>query len=187
VGVDHGIAAHFEREGLGAAWDAEGVDVNGDAAFCLGLHIGGEACGDGPVDGDVQDFCAVEVRREDDGAGFVWEALDDPFALKGAEVAHGCGLAGELEVPLDLPGGGHEAMFALVSPQIFQQLCLSLSEVVFTFGVKRHVRPNNRMRVQVLQAIVLISQKRCIMRHEIDFADDDGPFCGPGFRGNEEG
>lgn len=128
VGIDHGVTTHAEGEGAGGFGDAEGIDVNGDGAFLFGLDIGGVAGGDGAEDGDVEDFGAVEVFREDDGAGHVGVALDDAFFLERPEVAHGGGLAGEAEVPLDFTGGGHDAVFALVLPEKVEQLALPIRE-----------------------------------------------------------
>ena len=109
VGIDHGFATDFQGEGLGVAGDAEGLDVDGEGAILVLGGAFGKACGDAAVDGDVTDFLAVERFGENDGTGFSGEALDYAFFLKGTEVAHGSGLAGEAEVVLDLAGGGDEA------------------------------------------------------------------------------
>ena len=114
----------------------EGVEVDGEKALWFLVLIGGNACGDGAEDGDVEDFRAVEVFREDDGASHVGVTLDDAFFLEGAEVAHGGGLAGEAEVPLDFPGGGHDAVFALVLPEKVEQLALPVREG--DLGIGKH-------------------------------------------------
>jgi hypothetical protein len=128
VGIDHGVTPDAEGEGAGGAGDAEGIDVDGDGAFLLGFDVDGVACGNGAEDRDVEDFGAVEVFGEDDGAGHVGVALDDAFFLEGAEVAHGGGLAGEAEVPLDFTCGGHDAIFTLVLPEKVEQLALPVRE-----------------------------------------------------------
>lgn len=128
VGIDHGVAADAEGEGAGGFGNAEGIDVDGDGAFLFGFDIGGVASGDGAEDGDVENFGAVEVFGEDDGASHVGVTLDDALFLQGAEVAHGGGLAGEAEVPLDFPRGGHDAVFALVLPEKVEQLALPVRE-----------------------------------------------------------
>lgn len=136
VGIDHGVPTDAEGEGAGGFGNAEGVDVDGDGAFLFGFDIGGVAGGDGAEDGDVEDFGAVEVFREDDGASHVGVTLDDAFFLEGAEVAHRGGLAGEAEVPLDFPRGRHDAVFALVLPEKVEQLALPVREG--DLGIGKH-------------------------------------------------
>lgn len=113
VGFDHGVATDLEGEALGGARDAEGVHIDGDAAVGLLDGIAGHASWDGAKDGYVDDLSAVEVFREYDGACFVGMPLDDAFFFQRAEVAHGGGLTGEAEVPLNVTRGGHHAVDAL--------------------------------------------------------------------------
>lgn len=128
VGVDHGLAADAEGEGVAFTADADGGDIDREATFLFLLGGFGVASGDGAVDGDVTDFLAVEVFGENDGASFSGEALDDAFFLKGAEVAHrGC-LAGESEVVLDFAGGGHDAGLVVSLAEVVEDLDLTGSE-----------------------------------------------------------
>ena len=116
VGVDHGIAADFEGEGAGVARDSQRGDVDRNAALSLVLDVLGHAGGDVAVDRDVEDFSAVQFFRENDGARFSGESLDDAFAFERAQVAHGRGLAGKPKVALDLTGRWHEAGLTLCLP-----------------------------------------------------------------------
>lgn len=104
VGVDHGIAADAEGEGFSFSGDAEGLDIDGEAAFLLLLGVFRKAGGDLAVDGDVADFLTIEFFGEDDGACFAGKAEDGAFFFEGAEVTHGGSLAGEAEVVLYFPG-----------------------------------------------------------------------------------
>lgn len=125
MGVDHGFAADTEGEGFVFATAAEGGDVDGEAAFGFWSAAIAKAGGDAAVDGDVADFFAVEFLRENHGAGFTGDALDDAFFLKRTEVAHGCGLAGETEVVLEFPGARHQAGGAAGLVEVFEDFLLS--------------------------------------------------------------
>lgn len=128
VGVDHGVSADFESEGAGVAGDTKRGDVDGNAALALLLHVLGHAGGDVAVNRDVEDFPAVEFIRENDGTGFSGESLDDAFAFKRAQVAHGSGLAGKSKVLLDFTGRWHDALFALCLPQVIKDLLLAVGK-----------------------------------------------------------
>ena len=128
VGVDHGIAPHLESKGASVAWNAEGIDIDRDAALLLLLNRGGATGRDLAVDRNVEDLGAAELLWKNDGACFVGQSLDDAFFLQCSEVAHGGGLAGEAEVALDLPGGGHEAAVAMILTEIVEQLLLSVGK-----------------------------------------------------------
>lgn len=128
MGVDHGFAADFESEGFIFSSAAERGDVDGDAAFGFGWGAVTEAGGDAPVDRDIADFFAIEFFRENDGAGFAGDALDDTFFFQGTEVAHRGGLAGEAEVVLDFPGAWHQAGGAAGGAEVFENIFLARGE-----------------------------------------------------------
>ena len=134
VGVDHGFAADMEGKGLGAWRDAECGDVDGDGTLAFGFDVLGHAGGNVAVDGDVDDFAAIEFVRKDDGAGLAGDALDHTFAFEGAQVAHGGGLAGKAEGVLDLAGGGHDAGLALGLAEVIEDFLLAVGEVVAWHG-----------------------------------------------------
>ena len=123
--IDHGFATDAEGESLVFAAAAERGDVDGDAAFGFWGGAFAEAGGDATVDRDVADFFAVEFLRENYGAGFSGNALDDAFFLKRTEVAHGSGLAGETEVVLKLPSARHQTSGAAGFVEIFEDFLLS--------------------------------------------------------------
>ncbi len=125
VGVDHGFAADAEGKGFVFTAAAERGDVDGETAFGFGLGTIAEAGGDAAVDRDVADFFAIQFLRENDGAGFARDALDDAFFLKRSEVAHGSGLAGETEVVLKFPSARHQAGGAAGLVEIFEDFFLS--------------------------------------------------------------
>jgi hypothetical protein len=52
--ADHGIAADFEGEGAGGGFDAQGGDVDGDAAFGLLFPFIGKPGGNGAKEGNVR-------------------------------------------------------------------------------------------------------------------------------------
>lgn len=136
VSIDHGIPADAKGEGAGGLGDTQGIDVDGNGAFLFGFDIGGVTGWDCAEDRDVEDFRAVEVFRKDDSTSHIGVPLDDAFFLERAQVAHGGGLAGKAEVPLDFPSGRHHAVFALVLPEKVEQLALPVRER--DLGIGKH-------------------------------------------------
>ena len=134
-GADHGLAAHFERKAFRRARNAEGVDIDGDASVGVLHHVGSRHAGGNLAEyGNVDDFSAVEVFREDDGTGFVRMALDDPLFFQCPQMAHGGSLAGEAEMALDVTRGGHDTVGALVAAQVFEEFLLAGREVGVRVG-----------------------------------------------------
>ena len=129
VGIDHGIAAHPQGKGAAGTANAEGSDVDGDAALAQGFDVLGAARGDAAVDGDIDDLGAVEFIGEDDRTGLAGESLNDALALDGAEVAHGGGLAGEAEVMLDFAGGRHDPGGVLGHAEVIDDFLLAVGQL----------------------------------------------------------
>ena len=111
------------------AGESQGRDIDGDAALFVLFDFLGHAGGDVAVDGNIDDFTAIELVWENDGAGLAWQTLDYPLALKCPQVAHRGGLAGESEEVLDFPRGRHDPRLALGLPHILEDFLLALGEV----------------------------------------------------------
>jgi hypothetical protein len=92
------------------------------------LHILRHAGGDVTVNGDVQDFPAIEFLGENHGTGFSRDPLNHTLALQSTKVTHGGSLAGKSEEVLELTGGGHNAGLALRFPQVVKNLLLAMGK-----------------------------------------------------------
>jgi hypothetical protein len=127
VGVDHRIAADAEEPEVmrAGATHAEESGIDGDGFVGRLLLHGGEASGDGAVDGRVE-----EMRLHAGGfeAPFsVGEFFELLLISEGAEVAHDGGLAG-VELAADLARGGGHAVDALVLFDEIEDLILAFGE-----------------------------------------------------------
>ncbi len=129
MGAGHGIAADAEGEKAGAGGDAEGGGVDGDVAVGLLFGGGGEAGGDGAVEGNFKEGSAEGGGEGGQvAAGFAGVMVEGALAGKGAEVVDGGGLAGETEMGLDLARSGWVAVVALVIADEAEDLALASGE-----------------------------------------------------------
>ena len=144
VGIDHRISAHLQSEGLGVSGDAEGLDVDRNAAVELLLLIRGEAGGDPSVNGDIDDLGSVTVTGKDDGSRETCMPLNGTLFFQSPEMAHRGGLAGEAKVLLDVACGRHDAMFTLVAAEKLQHLALAVSQDEVA-GIRKHRGLNVRV------------------------------------------
>jgi hypothetical protein len=72
-------------------------------------------------------------------------ALDDTFFFQCAKVAHGGGLAGKAEVPLNVTRAGHDPLLALVLAQISQKFLLTVCKFDGCAEHTNSVRPNKKL------------------------------------------
>lgn len=109
---DHGIAPDLEGEGAGGGADAEGGDIDGDAAVGFLLLVACESCGDGAVDGNGDGGLAegVDGGGGAESAGLAGRAGDESFAAEGADVISGGGHAAEAKVGGDFAQGRRGAV-----------------------------------------------------------------------------
>jgi hypothetical protein len=129
MGAGHGIAADAEGEKAGAGGDAEGGGIDGEVAVGLLFGGGGEAGGNGAVEGDFQEGSAEGGGEGGQvAAGFAGVMLEGALAGEGAEVVDGGGLAGEAEMGLNLTRGGRVAVAALVIADETEDLALASGE-----------------------------------------------------------
>lgn len=129
MGAGHGIAADTEGEKAGAGGDAEGGGVDGEVAVGLLFGGGGEAGGDGAVEGNFKEGGAEGGGEGGQvAAGFAGVVVEGALAGEGAEVVDGGGLAGETEMGLDLARGGRVAVVALVIADETEDLALASGE-----------------------------------------------------------
>ena len=126
MGAGHGIAAHAHGEGAGSAADIEGVEVGIDATIGPLLACVGKTGRDVSVDRDGGDFFAV-VAGHAQGAGRPpGMAVQQFFALEGAEVRGGGIRAGEPEMFLDFAHRGRQSLLRAVAADVVQDLLLAL-------------------------------------------------------------
>jgi hypothetical protein len=128
--IGHGWVSSVLVEGVAAdraAQQAEKLAALAGARVQIFRPEGGRLVLEGEARGVVGAPAPVPTTR---GSGSVAELLAR------AEVAHGGGLAGEAEVPLDFTRGGHDAVFALVLPEKVEQLALPVREG--DLGIGKH-------------------------------------------------
>jgi len=131
--AEHGIAADFEAEGPGGGFNAEGIDINQDAAFLLLGGVFGPAGGDGAVDGNGDDAWpgAVGGIGTDHlkGAGAAGKLLQKALGAEGLDVAKGGVGAAEAEMRGDFAQGGGQPFGVLFVLDEIQDLSLSGGKV----------------------------------------------------------
>ena len=130
VFADHGIAADLEGESARGGFDADGIDIDGDAAFGLLGAVFREAGRDGAEEGDIDHAFAqvVEGGKDLERAGPARVIGEEALLAKGAYVIDRRAHAAETELLGDLPQAGGEAAGVLAFVNEIEDLPLAFGE-----------------------------------------------------------